>query len=244
MGEEGTTGPQDGTGQAVAGYRRYAIYVVPDGAFHAAGAAWLGWDIAAGRAVPHPEVAGLPDPVEALTATPRKYGFHGTIKPPFRLTRGTDAVGLGAALTAFCAARPAVRVPRIALRRQGRFLALVPEAPVAPLNDLAAAAVAAFEPFRAPLTEAELARRRKSRLTARQEGLLQRWGYPYVMEEFRFHMTLTGALDTASLEAAGDALGSHFAPFIGRPFDIDTLALAGEAEDGMFHLLHRYALTG
>ena len=41
----------------------------------------------------------------------------------------------------------------------------------------------------------------KSGLTDRQEALLTQWGYPYVMEEFRFHITLTGALDPAHLDA-------------------------------------------
>jgi putative phosphonate metabolism protein len=225
-------------------YRRFGIYAVPNGALFAAGSAWLGWDSADGRAVPHPQVPGLPAPAADLTATPRKYGIHGTIKPPFRLAEGTDDARLGAAMAAFCATRAPVTIPRIALRRLDRFLALVPEAPVAPLAELADATVAAFEPFRAPLTEAELARRRKARLSARQEALLQRWGYPYVMEEFRFHITLTGPLGADQLDTAEAALGACFAPFIGQPLTIGDLALMGEDAEGMFHLIHRYALTG
>ena len=71
-------------------YSRYGIYAVPKGALFATGSAWLGWDSAAGRPVPHPDLAGLPAPAETLTATPRKYGIHGTIKPPFRLAEGTS----------------------------------------------------------------------------------------------------------------------------------------------------------
>jgi hypothetical protein len=92
-------------------------------------------------------------------------------------------------------ARAPVTIPSLEVRRLGGFIAVVPTEPSAALADLAAATVAALDPFRAPPSEAELARRRKARLSDRQEALLMKWGYPYVMEEFRFHLTLTGRLD-------------------------------------------------
>ncbi|MEM7722665.1 MAG: DUF1045 domain-containing protein [Pseudomonadota bacterium] len=225
-------------------FRRYGIYVVPDGALFDLGSAWLGWDSAAGAALPHPAIDGLPAPAKELTATPRKYGLHGTIKPPFRLAEGQSAKDLGDALTAFCATRPAVTIPALMLRLLGRFIALVPDAPAPGLADLAAATVEAFEPFRAPLNEAELAKRRKSRLTDRQEVLLQRWGYPYVMEEFRFHITLTGALEAAAIDPVLQSLKTHFSSHIGQPLPINHLSLMGEDADGRFHVIARYALTG
>lgn len=225
-------------------FRRYGIYMVPHGELFDTGSSWLGWDSAAGQRVLQPDLAGLPLPAEDLTATPRKYGIHGTIKPPFRLAEGMDAAGLGAALKSFCAARGPVTIPDPSLRRIGRFLALVPGAPLPELSRLAAAAVDAVEPFRAPLNAGELAKRRRTKLTDRQEALLLRWGYPYVMEEFRFHITLSRSLEPNIIDAVEDALSAHFAPFIGKPLAIADLALMGEDEDGMFHLLHRYALTG
>jgi putative phosphonate metabolism protein len=230
--------------RGLAGYRRYAIYVVPEGGFHDAGTAWLGWDALAGRAVAQPHLSGLPGPPEPLTATPRKYGFHGTVKPPFRLAEGMDAQGLHAALQAFCAESAAVTLPGLAVRRLGGFVAVVPEAPSAALADLAGATVAALDRFRAPPTEADLARRRKAGLTARQNDLLARWGYPYVMEEFRFHLTLTGRLPGAQADRARAALADYLDPVLPRPWSIDSLCLLGEAKDGRFHVLRRCPLTG
>jgi len=89
-----------------------------------------------------------------------------------------------------------------------------------------------------------LEKRRRSRLSERQEHLLQSFGYPYVMEQFHFHITLTGPLDSPVLDAVEKFLGVHFANHIGQPLAIDELALVGEDADGMFHLLHRYTLTG
>ncbi|MCU4653416.1 DUF1045 domain-containing protein [Roseibacterium sp. SDUM158016] len=226
------------------GYGRYGIYVLPEGRFHDAGAEWLGWDCVAGREVGHPEVAGLPGPADALTATPRKYGFHGTVKPPFRLATGTDAAMLDEAARAFCSTRAPVEIPLLEVRRLGNFIAVVPTAPSAALADLAAETVMALDRFRAPPAEAELARRRKANLTARQEENLLRWGYPYVMEDFRFHLTLTGRLGPEAADIARDALAAHFAPVLPRPFRIGSLCLVGEDDTGRFHLVHRYTLSG
>jgi hypothetical protein len=166
------------------------------------------------------------------------------MKPPFRLADGTDADALDAAARAFCAARPAVVVPALEVRRLGGFVAIVPAEPSPALSELAAATVAALDPFRAPASDAELARRRKSGLTARQEELLLQWGYPYVMEEFGFHLTLTGKLPLDEAETARAALANHFAPLLPAPFRIDSLCLVGEDAGGKFHLVHRYTLAG
>lgn len=226
------------------GYGRYGVYVLPDGAFGDAGAAWLGWDCRAGASCAHPRVAGLRAPVEALTRTPRRYGFHGTVKPPFRLAGGTDEAALHEAARAFCATRRPVVVDDLRVVRLGGFVAIVPAAPSPALSDLAGATVAALDSFRAPPSEAELARRRKAGLTDRQEALLLRWGYPYVMDAFRFHLTLTGRLDRADADEVRTALAAHFEAVLPRPWIIGSLCLVGEDDAGRFHLLHRYTLSG
>jgi hypothetical protein len=225
-------------------FTRYGIYMVPRGDLYATGSAWLGWDSAAGRVVRQPDLPDLPVPPRILTARPRKYGLHATVKPPFRLVEGETEPGLQDAMAAYCATRPSVTIPALTLRRISRFLALVPANPAEDLADLAADTVVAFEPFRAPLGAGELEKRRRSRLSERQEHLLQSFGYPYVMEQFHFHITLTGPLDSPVLDAVEKFLGVHFANHIGQPLAIDELALVGEDADGMFHLLHRYTLTG
>jgi hypothetical protein len=103
--------------------------------------------------------------------------------------------------------------------------------------------VTSLDRHRAPLTEAELARRRAGKpLTQAQEENLMRWGYPHVLDEFRFHITLTGTLPRAAAEVVADVMAPHLAPHLPRPCTIDSLCLMGEADDGMFHLIHRYPL--
>ncbi|WP_159977900.1 DUF1045 domain-containing protein [Roseobacter cerasinus] len=217
-------------------YTRYGVYFTPKpGAFALAGATWLGWDIATGAPV------GEPD--DTVTKRPRKYGFHGTVKPPFHLAEGKTPEGLHAALDDLSGQLAPVALDGLTLSQIGSFLALTPTGDVRDLARLAATVVKTLDSFRAPPTEADLARRRQSRLTPEQEANLTRWGYPYVMEAFKFHMTLTGPLPR---EMTGKVLADanvHFGDIPPRPFVIDSLTLVGERQDGMFEELQRYALT-
>lgn len=222
--------------------KRYAVYYAPAaGEFASRAAGWLGWDAAAGRAVAQPEL-GLP--AAEITKDPRKYGFHGTIKPPFRLAEGRDFAGLVGAMQDLAARLGPAVLPGLKIKNIDGFLALIPEGDPAPLQELAAEVVRALEPFRAPLTEAEIAKRRPERLTPRQRELLDLYGYPFVMEEFRFHLTLTDRLPAPLANEAKAILADHFAPVLPRPFELADLCLFGEGESGRFYLLHRYALSG
>lgn len=225
----------------MSGFSRYAVYYTPTGGLARFGAAWLGWDAEAGQAVEQPVVAGLD--MAALTEAPRRYGFHATMKAPFRLADGRDAAGLAEALARFCAAQaPFALAGGLRLARLGGFLALIPSQDSAPLSALEAALVRDLDPFRAPLTAAERARRHPERLSPQGREALDRWGYPHVMAAFRFHMTLTGDLDPATADRAEAALRPRLADLIGGDQPIDALSLMGEEAEGRFHLIRRVAL--
>lgn len=227
------------------GFTRYAIYYAPPpGPLAEFGARWLGWDSEAGDVAGHPVVPGLPRPVAEITERPRKYGFHGTLKPPFRLAGGCEVADLHAAMEALAPQLAPVRLEGMRLARLGRFVALVPEGPVEGLARLAATLVEALDGFRAAPSAEELTRRRAGGLTPRQDENLRRWGYPYVMEEFRFHLTLSGPLPEAEGEAVVAALAAPLGPIVPRPFPIGEVCLFGEGQDGRFHNLHRYRLGG
>ncbi len=225
-------------------FERFAVYYLPPaGAFAAFGAAWLGWDAHTGQPAAHPQLDGLPQPVASLTQTPRKYGFHGTIKPPFRLAEGTEAGALLKAARVLCAAQEPAQMPALRLAALGRFVALVPEGDTTGLARIAAAMVEGLDSFRAPPSMAELARRRQADLSRAQESNLKAWGYPYVMDEFRFHMTLTGQVPQESArDAIVAALAPRLEPLLPRPFVVDTLCLAGSDAQGRFRLIERLPL--
>ncbi|MDB6452953.1 DUF1045 domain-containing protein [Falsirhodobacter sp. 20TX0035] len=209
---------------------RYAIYYLPPpGPLARFGAEWLGWDPEAGVRLSHPLS------VDALVAEPRKYGFHGTLKAPFRLL-GPEADLEVAVADLAHRLRPVWPGP-LKVERLGSFLALVPQGDQTELNETAALIVRFLEPFRQPLTEAEIARRKPERLTPKQRELLDAWGYPFVMEEFRFHMTLTGPCDMQP-----EALEPLIQPALPAEFGIDSICLMKEDREGRFHLLRRYPI--
>ncbi|MBP0484433.1 DUF1045 domain-containing protein [Sagittula salina] len=219
-------------------HSRFAVYYMPPaGPLADFGARWLGWDAQAARALP--QDAGR----AALTETPRKYGFHATLKPPFVLAPGTDRQSLHAALTALAARTAPAQAPGLALTRLGRWFALTPAGDTVGISRVAAACVTELDTFRAPTTEADLARRRKAGLTPAQEAHLARWGYPYVLDQFRFHLTLTGKCAREDLDDAESAIRAALPP-LPQPFAVPEVCLCGERDDGRFELLHRYALTG
>jgi hypothetical protein len=165
------------------------------------------------------------------------------MKPPFRLAEGQDEAGLRDAFARFCAQARPVLLDSLTVTALGRFLALMPEGDTTALAALAAETVRAFEPFRAPLTEAELARRRAGGLSPDQEARLLDWGYPHVMEGFRFHITLTGKRPKSELPVLRDILAAQLLPLLPRPYPIDALSLMGEDAQGRFHLIARHVLT-
>ena len=177
---------------------RYAIYFVPpaDTALYQLGAAFLGYDCYTGDDLGFPADCGL-DAREwlGLTDVPRQYGFHATLKAPFRLAEPFAETELVAELRSFAALpRPRATIEPM-IRPLERFIAVVPRAPNPTLDQLAASCVTAFDRFRRPLTAIERVKRLAAGLSERQSEYLERWGYPYVLDEFRFHLTLTGEVE-------------------------------------------------
>ena len=228
------------------GFRRYAVYyTAPPGVLARFGAGWLGWDSAAGQVVDHPQVPGLdPARVAALTDVPRRYGFHATLKPPFVLAGGS-ARALADDLAVLAAGLAPVELPGgLQLAELDGFIALIPSRQPAALTDLAAALVGGLDGHRAPLTPADRARRRPEQLNERQRELLDLWGYPFVMEEFRFHMTLTGPVTRAEGAEVAAILRSVMESILPRPHVIDAVTLSGEDDLGRFHDILRVPLGG
>lgn len=174
---------------------RVGIYYCPreDDPLFAAGAAWLGRDPASDNRVVQPDIAGI----DEVTAEARSYGFHATLKPPMRLAPGRSWDELVAATAKLAARIAPFTLPPLAVTDLHGFLALCETSFCAPLQALADACVEQLDTFRGPPSEAELARRRRSGLSEAQEAMLVRFGYPYVLNTWFFHMTLTRRLSPA-----------------------------------------------
>jgi len=203
-------------------------------------AEWLGRDAYSGAATAPARVFGVAeDERERITAEPRRYGFHATLKAPFALADGSSLDELGVALADFAAGHPGAKLGRLEVAALGGFLALVPAAPAPEAEELAAELVRRFDRFRAPLSAFNLERRRAAGLTPAEDAHLVRWGYPYVFELFRFHMTLTGQLQEPQRWRVMKALQERFNPLLEAPLKIDALTLFVEREPGAPFVVHR-----
>lgn len=176
---------------------RLAIYFTPspDSPLGKAGASWFGRDITStsygGQLTPQEMDEAR---FKEITSTPFHYGFHGTIKPPFQLASGTTRLSFYALLEHVVSTIKPIILPELQLSEIDNFLCLTETHPTKELQLLAKKIVTTFDHFRREPTRQELTRRRLANLTPKQELMLMNWGYPYVLDEFRFHLTLTNKI--------------------------------------------------
>lgn len=228
---------------------RYAIYfaATADDSLMLLGNAWLGRDPFTGDPLAQPGIEGLSDTRFAeLTSSPRRYGFHGTLKAPFFLRQGETEKALVSACEDFAGRIAPFEIQKLGVNRLGKFLALTPDQDEPDLKAFAELCVRHFEKFRAPLSDADLERRRKGGLTPKQDVYLKDWGYPYIFDEFRFHMTLSNKLEveTEAEKLTGSAR-AFFARETGIPRGCRHFGLYVEPEPGApFQVRKIFELTG
>jgi putative phosphonate metabolism protein len=222
---------------------RVAVYYapLPDDPLFASGTTWLGRDPESGASVPQPDIAGITE----VTAEPRLYGFHATLKPPMRLAEGRQWFDVVSAATALADRAAPFELPRLAVSDVFGFLALRETVPCEPLQALADACVKHLDPFREPPSDAELARRRRANLTPQQDAMLLRWGYPYVFDAWFFHMTLTRRLTAEEKQHYQPAAEAYFARAITMPRRVTDICLCVQpAPGGSFIIEQRLKLRG
>lgn len=229
------------------GFPRYAIYFAAgcNSALSRFGAELLGYDAYTGDELPFPaDALRIAPDWRGVTGDPRKYGFHATLKAPMALASGKTEAELVAACAAFAAKARPIPTIRPVIDSISGFIAVIPAEPVDALQQLAADCVREFDSFRPPLTAEDRARRRPEKLSERQGDYLDRWGYPYVMEEFRFHMTLTGRLDAERRGPILEMLRDRFAALKLDTLTIDRIALfRQDGATAKFRIVAEWALA-
>lgn len=212
--------------------QRYAIYFCPEpeSVLWQLGSAWLGRDAATGHEVPPPANLNLSqEDIASVIANPARYGFHATLVAPFELADDCSERELRAAIADFCGRQRTFETP-LEVRRLHDFLVLAPVVSDPDIEMLAEYCLRTFDAFRAPLSRHDCARRDTPDLDDRQRAHLARWGYPYVLDAFRFHMSLTSALPADRLAFFHAALRELFADVLRAPVTIAGLTLARQAD--------------
>ena len=230
----------------MASYPRYAIYFVPapSSDLDRFGADLIGYDAFGGTDRPFPDgiTQAVPD-WHDLTSDPRKYGFHATLKAPFALAQGSNEAELIAACKSFAAAARPIPIIKPVVAAISGFIAVVPAQDATELDRLAAECVRGFDKFRAPLAAQDRARRNPSALTAAQLVHLDLWGYPYVMDDFRFHMTLTGRVGAERRDPLVAMLRTRFAALGLKELAVDRIAVFRQDDaDSRFRVLAHFGL--
>jgi putative phosphonate metabolism protein len=224
---------------------RCAINFIPpqDDPLTIAATRWIGRDPYTGARIAGVETEGLTEADRAyVTAPARRYGFHGTLKAPFRLAASYALTALEKGVALFASEHAPVGLGPMRLVAIEDFFALVPHEPNAALVALAEDVVRDLDRFRAPLDELDFARRGRALLNERQLGNLLRWGYPYIFEDYRFHMTLTGPVPRAEREHIEKVLDRYFGPLATAPVTISQIAIYVEPEPYapfVVHSVHR-----
>jgi putative phosphonate metabolism protein len=223
---------------------RLALYWAPEvvDPLHAAASQWLGRDAETGATLSQAALpAGLD--IAEITADPRSYGFHATLKPPFRLATSYAAVRADAA--ALAARTAPFALPPLRVTDLRGFLALTESESCPPLQAFADACVSELDHHRAPPTEAELARRRQQQLSESQRAMLTRWGYPYVFSEWFFHLTLTRRLSAEEQAVLRPAAEHAVGEVAAKPRIVRELCLFTQAAPGApFLIAERLPLGG
>lgn len=210
---------------------RYALYFSPvtNSPLASFGAASLGRT----ATTPRPDNVGSPHPDKArwlsLTQSPAHYGFHATLKAPFELRPGTSIEDLIQTLQQLTESLTSIPLDGLAPRCLSGFAALTLTSQPPALKGLAKQVVETFEPFRQPLSDADIQRRKQQALTPRQMELLEQFGYPYVDDEFRFHMTLTGPLSEQDLDYVA-WLKTLYSQFVTDTPQLDQIAIYSQPD--------------
>ena len=227
---------------------RYAIYFAPrpESPWWQAGSQWLGRCAVTQQALAQPTVPGMhADVFYRLTASPRRYGWHATLKAPFVLAEGVDRKQLSDAVRRLAHSLSPFDLPILRVSQLDDFLALVPATASPAIDAVARACVTDLHDLAAPLPPAELQRRRAAGLTRVQEALLLRWGYPFVLDAFHLHLSLTGSMDgvePAQVQTIHEAARQWFGPLL--PCRFDSLALFVEPAPGAEFVLLEHAEFG
>lgn len=227
-------------------FARYAIYYTPQPgtALAAFGRSWFGRanDGVTLQAFSDAGLAGTS--FAKLDVAPGRYtGLHALFRAPFAPRDGIGLEAIKTRLINFAARRKPVETGPLTLSRAGRFLVLRPVEATPALEWLAAQCVATFEDFAAPPSDTEREEHANPNLGDYQRLLLESFGDPHVLSEYRFAITLTGPLDAAHLERVAQALWPVLEDICASGVTIDGLSLFGDGADRTpMRLIGRYRL--
>ena len=227
-------------------FSRFAVYYVPPKSDHLAkfAAAWFGWDIYQGMKVNYPKLHDLNYHIKEITSIPGKYGLHGTLKAPFFLAHDKTIEELRLSMSLLARSIKKFEIPSICLGIIDEFIAIVPTSQNESIHSLAKKCLEDLDSFREAESDEILNKRRSGRLSTSEEHNLLKWGYPYVLDDFQFHLTMTGKLPLKVCRHVFSVLNSELQEVLNAPLFISKICLVGENKmDGKFGVIEEFSLV-
>ncbi len=227
-------------------YKRYAIYYAPieNPELDLFGKCWLGWDPYKGEETTKSDLSKLPSfkKFSGLVLTPKQYGFHGTIKAPFRLKNKYTYSDLENKVREISKQIQSFHLDKLVIKKLGNFIALTPSKNLK-VNDVSNKFVEGLDFLRDDLSEDEIKKRHPHKLSFNQKKMLFKWGYPYVFNEFKFHLTLTGKLRIEEIDNVYKYLQTILKSVNLRKIHFKSICIFGQKTDEKFYFIKKINFT-
>ena len=224
-------------------FKRYAIYYAPieNCGLDVFGKCLLGWDPYKGEEITNSYPPKLPNlqKFSRFVLTPKQYGFHGTIKAPFRLKDGYTYNDLENKVCEISKQIHSFYIDKLIIKKLGNFIALIPTNNLK-VNDVSNKFVEGLDYLRDELSENEIKKRNPIKLTSRQKKMLFKWGYPYVFNEFKFHLTLTSKLNIEEIDDVFKSLQNILTQFNLIKINFNSVCIFGQKSDEKFYFIKRF----
>ena len=234
-------------------YSRYAIYYAPpkESSLEEFGRYWFGWDPLNAKLINNKHrinylnrfgIKNLIN-IDKNVLIPKKYGFHGTLIPPFKLNKNYSTNTLFKKTEEIAKKFKKFKFYKFKLKKINNFYAFVQNKKNNNINKLSNRLVRELFKFRSPLTKKEIDRRNPSKLSKLQLNILYKWGYPYLMSEFNFHMTLASEVTGNKLYLELKKIERNKEIILNEINNFDKIYIFGENQKGMFENLENFSLS-
>ena len=234
-------------------YSRYAIYYAPpkESSLEEFGRYWFGWDPLNAKLINNKQrinylnrfgIKNLKN-IDKNVLIAKKYGFHGTLIPPFKLNKNYSTNKLFKKTDEIAKKFKKFKFYKFKLKKINNFYAFVQNKKNSNINKISNRLVKELFKFRSPLTKKEIDKRNPSKLSKLQLNILHKWGYPYLMSEFKFHMTIASEVTGNKLYFELKKIEKNKKIILNEINNFDKIYIFGENQKGMFENLENFSLS-
>ena len=183
------------------------------------------------------------DELKDYCEEPAKYGFHATLKAPFRLKRNVKTKNFYDVISHIAAQHSRFKIKGLKIVYSKKFTFITSRKPNKLLINLENDLVKHLDTFRAELNKTEIKKRIPDSLTFKQNKYLKEWGYPFVFDQFKFHMTLMNQNNNKLSNKQKLELEKLIYKISNNVIEFNEISLLGENKNGHFEEIKRFKLN-